>query len=216
MTKKLAVFVLVLAFLISASGLRFVPVGLADLNDGQEKHLEPPIISIRSPLNQTHAPDVLLNFSIASPESWLITPVSFTYEIGSGLAQKLLLVTYSIDEEIHGSFSLNSNLSSPFNYSTYLGNLSVGEHSLMVWANATGVVRNWISDTAYNVPISSISFVNFTIDANLPDVSHQPGETGQFSNFSVISVSLVAIVVVLAGLLVYFKKGKLVRLDGQK
>ena len=60
-------FVLVFSLLIPGAGLGFIPIGVADLNDGLEKHLEPPIISIWSPLNQTHGTDVFLNFSISSP-----------------------------------------------------------------------------------------------------------------------------------------------------
>ena len=139
------------------------------------------------------------------PESWLSTPVSFNYETGSGLAQKLLSVTYSIDEEIHGPFSLNSNLSSPFNYSIYLGNLTVGEHSLKVWANATGVVRNWISDQLYSVPISSVSLVNLAIDSI--NSTPRPRETGSFPIALTVSVAAVALFTV-NSLLVYQKKHK--------
>lgn len=199
MPKRVAtVFVLFLLLLISAFGLRFTS---ANPYDGQERYLEPPIILIQSPLNQTHATDVVINFSIVSPESWLSTPVSFSYEIGSGLAQKLLTVTYSIDEKIYESFSLDSNLSSPFNYSTRLGNLSVGEHKLRIWTNATGVVRDWISDEVYSVPISSVTLVNFAIDSNISE------DTSQNIGVLAVSVSSVAVVVALA-FMVYWKKRK--------
>jgi hypothetical protein len=185
----------ILALLLSAvTGTMLVKLGVA--NPVYEERWEDlPIISIHSPVNETHVNSVLLNFTIAKPESWLSTPVSFEYEAGSGLAQQLLSVSYYVDGKSYGSVVSNNNLSSSFNYCVYLMNLTEGEHILMVRANATGVVRDWTSDKVYNVPINSSSTVHFTLDTALP-------------SFSVLSFGIAAMTATLVGigLLAYFRK----------
>jgi hypothetical protein len=158
-----------------------------------------PNISLNSPLNKTYYDKVLLNFTITASESWLSYPVSFDYEPGSGLAQELLSVDYYVDGEFCGSIAANSHLSSPFQYSVYLTDLKDGSHSLMVCTNSTGVERDWISGTVYNVSANSSSvIVNFTLKTTPPSLSVF------LTTLLIAAVVLVAIVGV--WLLVYFKK----------
>jgi hypothetical protein len=158
-----------------------------------------PNISLNSPLNKTYSDKVLLNFTVTASESWLSNPVSFDYEPSSGLAQELLSVNYYVDGEFCDSIAANSHLSSPFQYSVYLTDLKDGSHSLMVRTNSTGVERDWISGTVYNVPANSSSvIVHFTLETTPPSLSVF------LTTLLIAAVVLVAIVSV--GLLVYFKK----------
>jgi hypothetical protein len=138
----------------------------------EERYESPPIVSIHSPADGAYVNSVLLNVTVTKPGDWLSTPISFSYEPGSGLSQKLVSVSFYIDGKFYGSVAANSNLSSPFNYSLYLTNLTDGNHTLLVRADSTGVVRNWISSTVYNVSInSSIATGHFTLDSTPPNVS---------------------------------------------
>jgi hypothetical protein len=155
----------------------------------EERYESPPIVSIHSPANGARVNSVLLNFTVTKSGDWLSTPISFSY--AGGLSQKLVSVSFYIDGKFYGSVAPNSNLSSPFNYSLYLTNLTDGTHTILVCADSTGVVRNWISSTVYSVPIdSSIATVHFTLDATPPNVSFLSAEkaytTSEFPlNFTV-------------------------------
>lgn len=138
----------------------------------EERYESPPIVSIHSPANGAYVNSVLLNFTVTKSKDWLSTPISFSYEPGSGLSQKLVSVSFHIDGKFYGSVAVNSNLASSFNYSLYLTNLTDGSHTLVVRADSTGVVRNWISSAVYSVPVdSSIATVYFTLDSTPPNVS---------------------------------------------
>jgi hypothetical protein len=138
----------------------------------EERYDSPPTVSIHSPKNDTDVNSVLLNITVTKPEDWLDTPISFSYEPGSGLSQKLVTVSFYVDGKVYGSADANSNLSSPFDYSLQLENLTDGSHILLVRADSTGVVRNWISSTVYEVPVeSSAATVHFTLDSAPPEVT---------------------------------------------
>jgi hypothetical protein len=166
---------------------------LANLADAdpliEERYEFPPIVSIHSPANGVHVNSVLLNFTVTKSGDWLSAPISFSY--AGGLSQKLVSVSFHIDGKVYGSVAPNSNLSSPFNYSLYLTNLTDGSHTLVVRADSTGVVRNWISSTVYSMPIDSVfATVNFTLDSTPPNVSFLSSEkaytTSEFPlNFTV-------------------------------
>jgi hypothetical protein len=157
----------------------------------EERYESPPIVSIHSPANGAYINSVPLNFTVTKSGDWLSSPISFSYEPGSGLSQKLVSVSFHIDGKFYGSVVPNSNLSSPFNYSLYLTNLTDGSHTLVVRADSTGVVRNWISSTVYSVPIDSVfATVHFTLDSTPPNVSFLSAEkaytTSEFPlNFTV-------------------------------
>ena len=158
--------------LSAVAGIQLVGLAAADPLI-EERYESPPIVSIHSPANGAYVNSVLLNITVTKPGDWLSTPISFSYEPGSGLSQKLVSVSFHIDGKyMYGAVAPYSNLSSPFNYSLYLTNLTDGSHTLVVRADSTGVVRNWVSSTVYNVPIdSSIATAHFTLDSTPPNVS---------------------------------------------
>jgi len=141
----------------------------------EERYESPPTVSIHSPANGAYINSVLLNFTVTKSGDWLSTPISFLY--AGGLSQELVSVSFLIDGKFCGSVAPYSNLSSPFNYSLYLANLTDGSHTLVVRADSTGVVRNWISSTVYSVSIDSVfATVYFTLDATPPNVSFLSAE----------------------------------------
>jgi len=168
--KTLSAVVFISALLFSAVvGTQLTNLAAADPLI-EERYESPPIVSIHSPANGAHINSVLLNFTVTKSGDWLSTPISFSY--AGGLSQKLVSVSFYIDGKFYGSVAPNSNLSSPFNYSLYLANLTDGSHTLVVRADSTGVVRSWISSTVYSVPIDSVfATVHFTLDSTPPNVS---------------------------------------------
>ena len=170
MRKTVPAAAFISALLFSAvAGIQLVGLAAADPLI-EERYESPPIVSIHSPANGAYVNSVLLNFTVTKSGDWLSTPISFSY--AGGLSQKLVSVSFHIDGKFYGSVAPNSNLSSPFNYSLYLANLTDGSHTLVVRADSTGVVRNWISSTVYSVPIDSVfATVHFTLDPTPPNVS---------------------------------------------
>jgi len=138
----------------------------------EERYDSPPIVTILSPENGTFTNSVSLNVTVTKSEDWQSIPLSFSYEPGSGISQKLVKVNIHIDEKFYRSVYADSNLSSPFNYSLYLANLTDGSHTISAIAYSTGVARNWISSTVYEVPVTNgIATAHFTLDATQPNVS---------------------------------------------
>jgi hypothetical protein len=153
----------------AVAGTQFISLATADPLI-EERYESPPIVSIHSPANGAYVNSVLLNVTVTKPGDWLSTPISFSY--AGGLSQKLVSASFHIDGKFYGSVAPYSNLYSPFNYSLYLTNLTDGSHTLVVRADSTGVVRNWISSTVYSVPIDSVfATVHFTLDSTPPNVS---------------------------------------------
>lgn len=142
----------------------------------EERYDSPPKIIINSPENGTYVNSVLLNVTVTKSENWLDTSISFSYEPDGGLSQRLVTVSFYVDGKGYGSVSPNSDLSSPFSYSLQLENLSDGSHILLVRADSTGVVRDWISDTVYEVSgESATAAAHFTLDSP-PEVSFLSAE----------------------------------------
>ena len=136
----------------------------------EERYESPLIVTIHSPANGTYVNMVLLNVNVTKSVDWLNTPISFSYT--GGLSQKLVSVFFYIDGNYYRSVAPDSNLSSPFSYSLLLTNLTDGSHTIVVRADSTGVVRNWISSTIYSVPVDSIfATAYFTLDSTPPKVS---------------------------------------------
>ncbi len=187
--KRLLTAIILMALLFSAvAGTQFISLVTADPLI-EERYESPPIVSIHSPANGAYVNSVLLNFTVTKSGDWLSTPISFSY--AGGLSQKLVSVSFHIDGKFYGSIAPYSNLSSPFNYSLFLTNLTDGSHTLVVRADSTGVVRNWISSTVYSVSVDSVfATVHFTLDSTPPNVSFLSAEkaytTPEFSlNFTV-------------------------------
>ena len=168
--KALLTIAFISVFLLSAiAWTQFIRLTIADPLI-EERYESPPIVSIYSPANGTYVNMVLLNFTVTKSVDWLSTPISFSYS--GGISQKLVSVYFYIDGNFYGSVAPNSNLLSPFSYSLLLTNLTDGSYTLVVRADSTGVVRNWISSTVYSVPIDSVfATANFTLDSTPPNVS---------------------------------------------
>jgi hypothetical protein len=155
----------VLALLFSAiAGAYLVELAVAN-PIYEERRTDPPIVLIYSPANGSRVNVVMLNFTVAKPESWVGTSGYLGY------AQQLQSVSYEADGKSNGSVVVNSNLSSPFNYVAYLSNLTDGVHNLIVHAYATGFVIETHGLWDYYVPINSSSAVYFTLDTTPTSVS---------------------------------------------
>ena len=95
--KKTALVVCILILLLAGI---FQLSSLATANPLiEERYDSPPIISIQSPENGTQIKSVLLNFTVTKSEDWQSIPLSFSYEPGSGISQKLVRVNIYLDEK---------------------------------------------------------------------------------------------------------------------
>jgi hypothetical protein len=128
----------------------------------------PPIISIHSPANDTYinARNVLLNLTVTKPARWLSS-----MGVPGWNVQELQTIRYQIDGTFYEPVSVDSDLSSPFNYIVNLTNVTDGEHILVVYAYASGFeYLQWYSRPNTYV-VDSSSIVRFTIDSTPPNVS---------------------------------------------
>jgi hypothetical protein len=170
-TKKLHVtlvlaVVLALSLFSAATGVLFVNLGKAN-PIGEWKWATPPIISIHSPVNNETfcVSDVLLSFNVTKPTDWLIHG-------GHNAKQMLLSVGFQLDGKYYDRIPVNSDLKSPFEYSTNLANLGEGVHSLQIYAYATGWIIEMHGLWEYDTPINSSSnMVYFTVDVTPPAIS---------------------------------------------
>ena len=178
----LTVIVISMFFVTLIVGTGVVNFGEANPTGGQEMHISPPIISFSSPINNTCINSVMLNFTLTAPTSWLSEPISFEYEPGSGLAQKLVSVSCYVDGQLHELIDANDTLVSPLNYSLFLLNLKDGVHNVKVYADAMGVWRNWVSDEVSYVPINSSSQITFILDTNVPKFSAMSVRNSTYSS----------------------------------
>jgi hypothetical protein len=141
--KKTALAVaLILALSFSAlATCNFVRLGAANPWDVY-MWTDPPVISIHSPINGTYRGVVLLNFTVTKPEKWKSEP---TVYLGTptryGDTQQFDSLKIEVDGKLYRLIEVHSNLSSPFNHSESLTNLTDGTHSLRVYALGTGVVE---------------------------------------------------------------------------
>jgi len=134
---------------------------------------ETPLISIQSPVNGTHVNSVLLNFTIEKPTGWFNNQSQQWGIFASdnfAIEQMLTSVVYEIDGN-STTINAESNLFSSFNYSMNLANIEEGDHSLRIYATATGVYRN--SHGIWQpFPInSSYEKAFFTVDSKPPKIS---------------------------------------------
>jgi hypothetical protein len=130
-----------------------------------------PLISISAPSNSTFSPDnVSLSIVVSKPNNWLIHG-------GMNARQMLKSISYQLDEKIYGPFVANSYLESPFNYSMKLTDLKEGEHSLKVYAEATGWFIEWHDLWEREASITASSdTLYFTVEKNVPAVIVAPIE----------------------------------------
>jgi hypothetical protein len=132
---------------------------------------EPPVITIKSPLNNETVPDnVLLVFNLTKPEvsiydGWIDESSVWVTNAWTNLRNKVAYVNVTLDGKFYRSIKVNSYLSSPFNSSLNLENLEDGVHSVQILAACEGVALEWHGlwqrQVFYN---GSSDIVYFTVD----------------------------------------------------
>ena len=86
-------------------------------------------------------------------------------------------ISYQLDGKLYGPFIAGSYLESAFNYSTNLANLTVGRHSLKVFAEANGWFIEIHDLWRREFPITASSdTIYFLVEKNVPEVIVAPIE----------------------------------------
>jgi hypothetical protein len=180
-----------------------------------------PSVTIQSPENTTYYQnEVLLDFTVTKPESWITTNVSCY----------ITDITYQLDGHVIVLFDWldptgNHTLPSPKQFSVAIENLTEGQHTLQI--NVSAYSRYWDSPVFTffyeDYPLDVYNTVNYAIakePSPTPTISSSNSPTQQptivpnptLDNIQAVNVTsiiiifgLVALSVVL-GLLVYFKK----------
>lgn len=123
-----------------------------------------------------------VNFTIAAPpKTTIVSPQNQTYDIPN------IPLIFTVDKATDWTgYSIDNMPSVTINGNTTIANLTAGLHSITVYANSLANVR----------PFQTI---NFTVAK----------PTAQFSTMTVTAVSgVTAVIIIVAGLVVYFKKHK--------
>lgn len=142
---------------------------------------EPPVITIKSPLNNETVPaNVLLVFNLTKPEvsiydGWIDESSVWVTNDWTNLRNKVTYVNVTIDGKFYRSIKVNNYLSSPFNSSLNLANLEDGVHSVQIHAACEGVALEWHGlwqrQVFYN---GSSDIVYFTVDGTSPVIVIMP------------------------------------------
>jgi hypothetical protein len=117
----------------------------------------PPSIYIDSPLNKTYNDKVFLNFTVYASEHW-------------NYNERVKKVEYSIDWKFGETFAFNSNLSEPFSYSTFLENLTDGNHTLIVLVHYDGWSYNYNFNSESFLGTITLAVAYFTLDTASPAI----------------------------------------------
>jgi len=117
-------------------------------------------------------------------------------------------VDITLDDKLYMSIEINSNLSSPFSYYDTLTNITNGVHNFTIKTNCEGwnleMHGLWANKLTYE---NSSDLMTFIVDE--PTQSPEPHQPEPFPTVPIAAVSgAAAVVVVGAGLFVYFKKRK--------
>ena len=173
-----------------------------------------PTLTILSPKNNTEydESDVYLNFAVSTPESWKIV-----HMISISLGR-----VASIDAYLDGnSVNYGYKSSGEYFFRLNLSQSTIRRHVLNVTVlsftyyrgpayNNSHIVSDITSSSGpvYEYPIVVSDIVYFTVAGEpSPSASALPLETESFSTATVAAVSVTAVLVI-AGLLVYYKKLK--------
>jgi len=182
-------------------------VNLTEAIQPEIEYKTPPIITIHSPENNTTfaVNTILLSVTVTKPEGWLIH--------GGYAAQQILKsVNYQLDGKFSENIPVNSTLELPFDCSLNLEDLTVGVHSLKVFAYASGWVIQMNGFYEYEVPINSSSEMIYfaVIGESSPEPTSTPSNEPQSSDQQAIFGVAVTVIVVAAGLglLIYLIKRK--------
>jgi hypothetical protein len=174
--KLLAVASISILLVTTLTGMQFANVARA--NPYEPYHFDmPPIISIISPLNnevfsvnnETSSANIPLNFTIKPDRVWLVG-----WNDSTGFYKnKLISFNITLNGNVYRSVDVDSDLSSPFNYTENLENLAVGTYNLTIIAHSRGWDLEghgmWHTEILMDTPCS----INFTVnvDAAPPTIS---------------------------------------------
>jgi hypothetical protein len=209
--RKTALAVALAALLITATGITFFNLAIANpiwsADFPREPIKTPPTIILHSPFqNQTfNSTNISLNFTVAKPETWFkeSSNQELTYILGS-----ITSVSYEVDGgekqslTVHDTSTYITAFTFPprtLNFSLSL-TLPEGTHNITVGVEAESyyVTPGYLTGPPFSVTVHGESeSINFTVAQPEP-------ETKPFPVLPLVAA--VSIVVVCAGLLVYFKK----------
>jgi hypothetical protein len=211
MKRRYALFAVIFTTLMLTVGMQVVEV--VDANPLPPSWMNPKMsITIQSPQNGTdNALPVFVNFTVQcswqfslnnTGQDWLR---SFYYVLdGQNMSYSGINFT---ETQLTGTYPTDSDHYFDYSGQAYLTNLTAGIHSITVYYGVLVNVGTPAEFIVYNPSWSATSqfYVNTeTTPSPLPS----PQETESFPTATVAAVSTVAVVVVGAGLLVYFKKRK--------
>jgi hypothetical protein len=216
MSKKVIALTLMLALLFSAAAL-FQSTSIATANPAPypttTPNTTPPTITVQSPHNNSiyNVTEVPLNFSIAKP-SWdyLYTIRTISYILDG--QNNTLWVNPADPSAADFNFSVVNG--KPIKeLSTVLEGIASGEHVLQI--NVHAQYQYWPDPNFYfpsHYQIYASQTILFTVNSASPSPSLEPTNIPNSEPFPTVPVVAVAgalaVVVVVAGLLVYFKKRK--------
>jgi hypothetical protein len=164
MKKTALAVIFILALLLSAVTQRGF-IELVNANPFAYEAMTPPVVRIYAPINETGVSTVLLNFTIAKPTYWA-SPQDI-----EGFYQHLDSVIIEIDGKHYDTVGGFDNLTEPYNYWTYLTNVTEGPHNLTVCAKAYGFSVEMHGLWKYYIPINSSSVAHFILDSVSPQIS---------------------------------------------
>jgi len=186
---KKSLFAAVFLSIILSTACGTQLVGTTKANPiGEDIFNEPPVITIKSPLNnETYPADGLLVFNLTKPEvgtysRWIDESSVWVTNDWTNLRNKVVYVNVTLDGKMYGSIKVNSYLSSPFNSSLNLANLEDGVHSVQIQAACEGVALEWHGlwqrQVFYN---GSSDIVCFNVDGTSPVIVIMPVENKTYS-----------------------------------
>jgi hypothetical protein len=168
MKRTVATAFITMLLITAASGTLFIYCGKA--NPTVFTYEAPPIISVHSPANNTsvNVNEALVNFSVTRPKEWEMTMSAPSWKI----SQELQNVSISVDSKLYESVTVNNNLSSaPFDYFSYLTNLTDGEHNITICASASAFEYGQWYSKPKSFTVNSFSIVHLTVDTTPPTVT---------------------------------------------
>jgi len=150
---------LIITLLVSAvAGAFVIRLGKANPNPffivGSDA---PPSIYIDSPTNKTYNGKVFLNFTVYASEQW-------------NYNERVKKVEYSVDWKFGETFIVTGNLSEPFSYSTFLENLTDGNHTLIVLVACDGWSYNYNLNSESFLGTITLAVAYFTLDTASPAI----------------------------------------------
>jgi hypothetical protein len=190
----------------------------------------PPSISIQSPiesLNYWSGSDVWLNFTVAEPLTNWYSAGSISYpDYYATTLGNLTQVSFSIDgkqenivskisESPLKSYKIYNPMGGLLHFSVNLGRLPVGQHRISITADGSAYYGN-LTHSAFSdsFPIDTdksdkTKFLSSSLQRNfaVDDVATITF-TEPFPTVTIATVSVVSVVIVGAGLMVYFKRRK--------